>query len=87
MLSFISQGGSVLTSPWFLIIMGVILALILIYVLLILLYRRKQKRLRGVCASIGICKKKKGPNWVPSFFTQNCWQDCPTRNPHPERDA
>ena len=48
MLSFISQGGSVLTSPWFLIIMGVILALILIYVLLILLYRRKQKQLRRV---------------------------------------
>lgn len=48
MLSFLSQGSSVLTSPWFLIIMGVILALVLIYVILILLYRRKQKQLRRV---------------------------------------
>lgn len=48
MLSFVSQGTSVLTSPWFLIIMGVILALILIYVILIFLYRRKQKQLRKV---------------------------------------
>lgn len=48
MLSFLSQGSSVLTSPWFLIIMGVILALVLIYVILIFLYRRKQKQLRRV---------------------------------------
>ena len=48
MLSFISQSGSVLTSPWFLIIMGVILLLIIVYIILILLYRRKQKQLRKV---------------------------------------
>ena len=48
MMSFISQGTSVLTSPWFLIIMGVILALIIVYIILILLYRRKQKQLRRV---------------------------------------
>ena len=48
MLSFISQSGSVFTSPWFLIIMGIILLLILIYIILILLYRRKQKQLRRV---------------------------------------
>ena len=48
MLSFLSQGSSVLTSPWFLIIMGVILVLVLVYVLLIFLYRRKQKQLRRV---------------------------------------
>ncbi|MGI6254069.1 MAG: D-alanyl-D-alanine carboxypeptidase family protein [Acutalibacter sp.] len=48
MMSFISQGTSVLTSPWFLIIMGVILLLIIVYIILILLYRRKQKQLRRV---------------------------------------
>lgn len=48
MLSFISQSGSVLTSPWFLIIMGVILLLIIVYIILILLYRRKQRQLRKV---------------------------------------
>ena len=45
---FISQGTSVLTSPWFLIIMGIILLLIIVYIILILLYRRKQKQLRRV---------------------------------------
>ncbi len=48
MLSFISQSGSVFTSPWFLIIMGIILLLIVVYIILILLYRRKQKQLRRV---------------------------------------
>lgn len=48
MMSFISQGTSVLTSPWFLIIMGVILLLIIVYIILILLYRKKQKQLRRV---------------------------------------
>ena len=48
MLQFISQGTSVLTSPWFLIIMGIILLLIIVYIILILLYRRKQKQLRRV---------------------------------------
>lgn len=48
MLQFVSQGTSVLTSPWFLIIMGVILLLIVIYIFLIFLYRRKQKKLRKV---------------------------------------
>lgn len=48
MLSFISQGTSVFTSPWFLIIMGVIAALIVIYIILIFLYRRKQRQLRKV---------------------------------------
>jgi len=48
MLSFISQGTSVLTSPWFLLIMGIILLLVIVYIILILLYRRKQKQLRRV---------------------------------------
>ena len=48
MMSFISQGTSVLTSPWFLIIMGVILLLIIVYIILILMYRKKQKQLRRV---------------------------------------
>lgn len=48
MLSFVTQGASVLTSPWFLIIMAVIVLLILLYIFLIFLYRRKQKKLRRV---------------------------------------
>ncbi len=48
MLSFVTQGASVLTSPWFLIIMAVIVLLIVIYIFLIFLYRRKQKQLRKV---------------------------------------
>lgn len=48
MLQFLSQGGSVLTSPWFLIVMGLILLLIVVYIILIFLYRKKQKQLRRV---------------------------------------
>lgn len=42
------QGQQVLTSPWFLVIMAVITALVIVYVILIVLYRRKQRQLRHV---------------------------------------
>lgn len=54
MLSFISQGTSVLTSPWFLLIMGIILLLVIVYIILILLYRRNRSSCAG-CAATGIC--------------------------------
>lgn len=42
------QGKSLLTSPWFLAVMGVIGALIVVYLILVVFYRRKQRQLRRV---------------------------------------
>ena len=44
----LETGHQILTAPWFLIILGVIAGLILIYIILIFVYRRKQKQLRRV---------------------------------------
>lgn len=48
MLEGLVQGGALFTSSWFLIILGVVLALVAVYILLVLIYRKKQKRLRRV---------------------------------------
>lgn len=42
------QGKSLLTSPWFLAVMGVIGGLIVVYLILVVFYRRKQRQLRRV---------------------------------------
>lgn len=42
------QGKSLLTSPWFLAVMGVIGALVVVYLILVVFYRRKQRQLRRV---------------------------------------
>lgn len=42
------QGKSLLSSPWFLVIIGVIVALIVVYFILVVMYRRKQRMLRRV---------------------------------------
>ena len=44
----LETGQRVLTAPWFLVIMAVIAGLILVYVILIVIYRRKQRQLRKV---------------------------------------
>ena len=42
------QGRELLTSPWFIAIMAVIGALVVVYLILVVFYRRKQKQLRRV---------------------------------------
>ena len=42
------QGRSLLTSPWFIAVMATIGALILVYLILVIFYRRKQRQLRRV---------------------------------------
>lgn len=42
------QGRKLLTSPWFVAIMATIGALVLVYLILVVFYRRKQKQLRRV---------------------------------------
>lgn len=42
------QGRKLLTSPWFVAIMAVIGALVVVYLILVVFYRRKQKQLRRV---------------------------------------
>lgn len=42
------QGKSLLTSPWFIAIMAVVGGLIVVYLILVVFYRRKQKQLRRV---------------------------------------
>lgn len=44
----VTEGQQVVTSPWFLIIIGAIALLVLIYVVLAVLYRKKQKKLKRV---------------------------------------
>ncbi len=48
MLEGLVQGGTLFTSSWFLVILGIVLALVAVYILLVLIYRKKQKRLRRV---------------------------------------
>lgn len=42
------QGRSLLTSPWFIVVMAAIGALVVVYLILVVFYRRKQKQLRRV---------------------------------------
>lgn len=42
------QGKSLLTSPWFIAVMAVIGALVAVYLILVVFYRRKQRQLRHV---------------------------------------
>lgn len=42
------QGRALLTSPWFIAIMAVIGALVVVYLILVVFYRRKQRQLRRV---------------------------------------
>ena len=47
-ITIFTQGKSLFTAPWFLIVMAVILVLVVFYIILMLLYRKKQKQLRRV---------------------------------------
>ena len=47
-ITIFTQGKSLFTAPWFLIVMAVILVLVVVYIILMLLYRKKQKQLRRV---------------------------------------
>jgi len=42
------QGRSLLTSPWFVVVMAAIGALVVVYLILVVFYRKKQKQLRRV---------------------------------------
>lgn len=42
------QGRKLMTSPWFIAVMAIIGALVIVYLILVMFYRRKQKQLRRV---------------------------------------